>query len=133
MRLQEAGARFHTYVDPRAVLGSGVRVGAGSIICPGTVASAEVVIGDQVHVNFNCCLGHDTALMDFATLSPAANIMGEVVLGRGVFIGGGAVVLPRLSVGADAVVGAGAVVTKSVPGGVTVVGNPARVQPRRIG
>ena len=42
-------------------------------------------------------------------------------------IGAGAVVLPRLQIGDDAMVGAGAVVTRSVPPHAVVVGNPARI------
>ncbi len=132
-RFRARGVRFHTYLDPRAVLGEGVRVGIGSIICPGSVLSSRVFLGDHVHINFNCSLGHDTALGDFTTLSPAVNIMGEARVGRMAFFGGSAAVLPRLSVGADVVVGAGAVVTVVVPDGVTVVGNPARIIKRRNG
>jgi maltose O-acetyltransferase len=43
-----------------------------------------------------------------------------------VWIGGGALILPGVSVGDDAIVGAGAVVTRDVPAGATVTGNPAR-------
>jgi maltose O-acetyltransferase len=45
-------------------------------------------------------------------------------------IGAGAVVLPRLAIGDDAVVGAGAVVTRDVPAGAVVWGNPARIDTR---
>ena len=48
------------------------------------------------------------------------------VIGRNVWIGGGALLLPGVTVGDDAVIGAGAVVTRSVPAGTTVAGNPAR-------
>ena len=132
-RLRAARARFHTYIDPRAILGEGVRVGIGSIVCPGSVLSSQVVVGEHVHINFNCSVGHDTTLSDFTTLSPAVNVMGEVPVGRLAFFGGTAVVLPRLSVGAEAVVGAGAVVIESVPEGATVVGNPARIVRGRNG
>ena len=40
---------------------------------------------------------------------------------------GGGVILPGITIGAHAIVGAGAVVTRSVPDGAIVVGNPARV------
>jgi len=46
-------------------------------------------------------------------------------------VGAGAVVLPRIRIGADSTIGAGAVVTKDVPAGVTVAGNPARIMNRR--
>jgi UDP-2-acetamido-3-amino-2,3-dideoxy-glucuronate N-acetyltransferase len=45
---------------------------------------------------------------------------------RGASIGANATILPGLTIGEGAMVGAGAVVTKDVPPGVTVKGNPAR-------
>jgi maltose O-acetyltransferase len=49
-----------------------------------------------------------------------------IVIGADVWIGGGAIILPGVTIGDGAVVGAGAVVTRPVPAGVTVAGNPAR-------
>jgi maltose O-acetyltransferase len=49
-----------------------------------------------------------------------------VLIGRNVWIGGGAIILPGVRIGDDAVVGAGAVVTRDVPQGATVLGTPAR-------
>jgi maltose O-acetyltransferase len=51
-----------------------------------------------------------------------------VRIGRNVWIGGGAIVLPGVTVGDDAIIGAGSVVTRDVPAGATVVGNPARAR-----
>lgn len=52
-------------------------------------------------------------------------------IGANVWIGGGAIILPGVTIGDDAVIGAGAVVTRDVPPGATVVGNPARpVKPK---
>lgn len=50
-----------------------------------------------------------------------------VTIGANVWIGGGAILLPGITVGDDAVIGAGSVVTRDVPTGATVVGNPARL------
>ncbi|TBR22377.1 MAG: sugar O-acetyltransferase, partial [Reyranella sp.] len=50
------------------------------------------------------------------------------VIGADVWIGGGAIILPGVSIGDGAIVGAGAVVTRDVPAGVTIVGNPAKVR-----
>ena len=49
-----------------------------------------------------------------------------VTIGEEVWIGGGAILLPGMTVGDGAVVGAGAVVTRNVAPGARVVGNPAR-------
>jgi maltose O-acetyltransferase len=51
-----------------------------------------------------------------------------VRIGANVWIGGGAIMLPGVTIGDHAVVGAGAVVTRDVPPNTTVVGNPARVR-----
>lgn len=124
-RLQSLGATFHTFVDDRAVIGSRVFIGEGAIICPGVVVSADAVVGAHVHINFNCSIGHDSVLGAFNTLSPAVNIMGEVSVGESVFIGGSAVVLPRLSLAPGVVVGAGATVVRGIDHAMTVIGTPA--------
>ena len=48
-------------------------------------------------------------------------------MGDNVWLGGGAIVLPGVSIGENTVVGAGAVVTKDLPAGVVAVGNPCRI------
>jgi maltose O-acetyltransferase len=55
-----------------------------------------------------------------------------IELGDNVWLGGGAVVCPGVSIGEDTVVGAGAVVTRDLPAGVVAAGVPARVV-REIG
>lgn len=52
-------------------------------------------------------------------------------LGRNVWVGGGAIVLPGVEIGDDAIIGAGAIVTRNVPAGATVAGNPARIIARK--
>ncbi len=56
--------------------------------------------------------------------------MGQPIsIGANVWIGGGALLLPGVNVGDDAIIGAGAVVTRDVAAGMTVVGNPAKPLP----
>jgi maltose O-acetyltransferase len=50
-----------------------------------------------------------------------------VTIGSNVWIGGGAIILPGVRIGDNAIVGAGSVVTRDVPAGATVAGNPARI------
>ena len=49
-------------------------------------------------------------------------------IGRNVWIGAGAIILPRVTVGDDALIGADSIVTRDVPAGMTAVGNPARIR-----
>ena len=51
-----------------------------------------------------------------------------VRIGRHVWIGAGAIILPGVSIGDDALIGAGSVVTRDVPAGAIALGNPARLQ-----
>ncbi|WP_275693495.1 sugar O-acetyltransferase [Nocardioides sp. TF02-7] len=50
-----------------------------------------------------------------------------IVIGDNVWLGGGVIVCPGVTIGDDTVVGAGSVVTKDLPSGVVAVGSPARV------
>jgi maltose O-acetyltransferase len=49
-------------------------------------------------------------------------------IGRNVWIGGGAIILPGVSIGDSALIGAGSVVIRDMPAGVTAVSNPARIR-----
>jgi acetyltransferase-like isoleucine patch superfamily enzyme len=48
-------------------------------------------------------------------------------IGSGVWIGGGAIILPGVTIGDGAVIGAGSVIRRDVPADTLIVGNPARV------
>lgn len=50
-----------------------------------------------------------------------------ITIGDNVWLGGGVIVCPGVSIGDDSVIGAGSVVTRDIPAGVVAVGNPARV------
>jgi acetyltransferase-like isoleucine patch superfamily enzyme len=84
-----------------------------------------VVIGDDCLIGHNvviATLNHDLAPSRRADMHPA-----PVVIGRNVWIGSNATILPGVTIGDDAVVAAASVVTKDVPEKSIVVGSPARV------
>src|SRR5205807_1594927 len=78
---------------------------------------------------------HDAVIEDCAMLAPQAVVSGFVRIGRAAYVGGGACVRQRVTVGERALVGLGGVVIGDVAPGTTVVGNPARVlvRPPRTG
>ena len=109
------------FVAATASVGEGCQIMAQSAVC------AFAKLGRGIIINTSASVDHDCVLGDGVHLGPGARLAGDVRVDAGAFIGTGAVVLPRIWIGEDAVVGAGAVVTRNVPVGVTVVGNPARV------
>ena len=113
-------------VHPRADVGTGVALGAGTVVLGNAHLSPLVRIGAHGLVSYTASIGHDTVLGDFASILPNAAVSGQVVAGRRVLVGAGSVVLEGLRLGDGACVGAGAVVTADVPPDQTVVGVPAR-------
>lgn len=103
-----------------------VLVGEGNILCSKSVLTTDIVIGNFVHVNLDCTVGHDSVICDYVTLSPGVHVSGKVRIGERAFVGTGAVLLEKIKICDNAVVGAGAVVTKdlTLPG--TYVGMPAQ-------
>lgn len=121
------GARLVCVIHPSAVVSEYAYVGAGAVVFANAVINACAKIGEGCIVNTGAVVEHDCVLGDFAHVSPNAVLAGGVKVGSLVWVGGGAVVRQLIEVGEGAVVGMGAVVTKDVPPGVTVVGNPAKV------
>ncbi len=107
----------------------------------------NIRLGPDVFLNFNCVILDvvEVAIGEGTQVGPAVQIYAAdhprdqaqrsvglefgrpVRIGRRVWIGGGAVILPGITVGDDAIVGAGSVVTHDVPATATVAGNPARI------
>jgi sugar O-acyltransferase (sialic acid O-acetyltransferase NeuD family) len=124
--------RLGTLVDPTATVATTACFGAGSYLNAGAIVAAGVQAGVSCLVNRGASIGHHCQIGDYVTIGPGAVTGGGCRIGDGAFLGVGAVLAPEVAVGAGAIVGAGAVVIEDVPGGVTVVGNPARtLDPRR--
>jgi maltose O-acetyltransferase len=122
--------------------------GAGSAIrAPFHVDyGTNIRLGRDVFLNFGCVvldvcpveIGDGTQVGPYVQIltadhprDPAVRAEGlefgrPVAIGRNVWIGGGALILPGVTLGDDAVIGAGAVVTRDVAAGTTVAGVPAR-------
>jgi sugar O-acyltransferase (sialic acid O-acetyltransferase NeuD family) len=125
------GNPFPVLVHPRAWIGAGVELGAGSVVCAGVMLTTDIRLGEHVHVNVGCTLAHDDVLEDFVTLAPGVHLAGKVLLREGAELGVGSAVIPGAQVGAWALVGAGAVVTADIDADCTAVGAPARPVKRR--
>jgi sugar O-acyltransferase (sialic acid O-acetyltransferase NeuD family) len=105
-------------------------IGAGAILCSFTHITSNAKIGRFFHANIYSYVAHDCTIGDFVTFAPGVMCNGHVVIEDHAYIGTGAIIRDGTSkpivIGHGAVIGMGAVVTKSVPPGTTVVGNPAK-------
>lgn len=105
---------WHLRLHDRACLGDGAHAYS--------LGPIELGRGATVAQEVYLCTGTHDFSLSHLPLQTA-----PIVVGEDAFIGVRALVLPGVTIGARAVVGAGSVVTRSVPAGMIVAGNPARV------
>jgi len=106
-----------------------IRIGTGTFVNFGLVALdvAPITIGDHVQIGPNVQLLTATHPLEPGPRRAKWESAQPITIGDNVWLGGGVIVCPGVTIGADTVVGAGAVVTRDLPAGVLAVGNPARV------
>ncbi len=131
LKCAEAGVQLIEVTASNSVRMDEVEIGAGAIISPFVTITSNVKIGINFHANIYSYIAHDCEIGDYVTFAPSVKCNGNVRIEDHAYIGTGAILRQGkpgkpLVIGRGAVVGMGAVVTKDVPPGVTVVGNPAR-------
>ncbi len=87
----------------------------------------RVTIGAEVQIGPGVQLLTPTHPLDPARRRAGWEAQKPIVIEDGVWLGGGVIVCPGVTIGENSVIGAGAVVTRDVPAGVVAVGNPCRV------
>ena len=116
-------------------IGCSCNIGAFVEIGPG------VKIGNNVSIAAFCFIPFGVTIEDNCFIGPRVTFTNDryppggrdnwlpILVKEGVSIGAGSIILPGVTIGMGSMVGAGSVVTKDIPDGVRVIGNPAR---RRI-
>lgn len=111
--------------------GAVLKVGANLCVTGGVICATErITIGDHVVVGANCTIvdsDFHPLDPDERWLNPAEGRAAPVVIEDNVFVGMNSLILKGVRLGRYSVIGAGSVVTKDVPPGAIVAGNPARV------
>ena len=131
-RLQADGIQLWSVMADNVVLMDDAQIAVGAALSPFVTITSNIKIGKCFHANLYSYVEHDCVIGDFVTFAPGVKCNGNIHIQDHAYIGAGAMIkqgTPEqpLVIGRGAIVGMGAVVTKSVPAGVTVVGNPARI------
>ena len=119
----EIRAPFHCDYGYQTTVGARTFVNFG-LVC---LDVARVTIGDDVQMGPGVQLLTATHPVEPGPRRDKWEGAAPIVLEDNVWLGGGVVVCPGVTIGADTVVGAGSVVTRDLPPGVLAVGTPARV------
>lgn len=109
--------------------GENIRIGARTFVNHHLTALdvAAIVIGEDCQIGPNVQLLTPTHPLEPGPRRDKLEAAKPITLGDNVWLGGGVIVCPGVTIGADTVVGAGSVVTRDLPAGVLAVGSPARV------
>jgi sugar O-acyltransferase (sialic acid O-acetyltransferase NeuD family) len=116
---------FPNVVHPHAMVSEYASLERGVVIAQGCIVSLDASLGVGVFLNMAAIVGHDAKIGDFSSVMPLAAISGNVNIGERCLIGAQSAILQGTTVGDGCTVGMGAVVLHDVPGGATVMGNPA--------
>lgn len=131
IQLEQDAIELWSVQADNVVLMDEVEIAEGAALSPFVSITSNIKIGKCFHANLYSYVEHDCVIGDFVTFAPGVQCNGNIHIQDHAYIGAGAVIKQGtpdqpLIIGRGAVVGMGAVVTKSVPAGVTIVGNPAR-------
>jgi len=123
---EAAGLAPALAVHPTAHVSPSASLGPGTVVLPQALVHSRASIEDHCIINSASVVEHDVRLGPHTHVAVHATLAGGVRVDADALIGASAVILQGLTVGRGARVAAGAVVTRNVPGGRTVMGNPAR-------
>ena len=144
--------RLGTILYPNIEIGNGFETGNNAVIRSNTQIGENVLVGTYAIIEGDCIIGNDVKLQTGVYITKNCIIEDGVFIGplvvttndkqmfydngdelkgaiikKNARIGANSTILPGITIGVGAVVGAGSVVTKDVPDGMIVVGNPAKL------
>lgn len=107
----------------------GVKIGEGCFISTRYFSSEPylIEIGNHVRVASNVRFFTHGGVWSQRKKHPKLDYFGKIKIGNYSYVGEGAFIMPGVTIGNDVIIGAGSVVTKSVPDGCIVAGNPGRI------
>ncbi len=116
-----------TLIHPSAVIAENVTIGSGSVVMAGTVINPGSRIGKGCIINTSSSVDHDCVLNDYVHVAVGSHLAGTVIVGKGTWIGAGAIVSNNVSIHGGCMIGAGTLVVHDITAEGTYIGAPARL------
>ena len=125
-----------------ALIRENCKIGDNVLVGTNSVIDGSCNLGDNISIQTAAYITTYTTIEDYVFIGPrvvttndkymyyGAKLIGPTIK-KGARIGANAILLPGVVIGEGVIVGSGAVVTKNVPDGATVIGNPARIVMRK--
>lgn len=126
LSIEAQGGKLQTLIHPTAYVPTSAIIEDGCILCPFAMVGVSSHLQKNVVLNAYASVGHDAIVGEHSVFSPYSVVNGNVELGEAVFLGSQAVVTPAKKVGLNSKLSAGAIVSRNIPAGSLVAGNPAK-------
>ena len=124
--LTNKNIQYATLIHPSVKINRTISIGKGCIIYQNVIMTVNINIGNHVIISPKCGIGHDSLIEDYVTVLWNVNISGSEKIRQGVTLGSGCTIIQGLEIGRGSFVGAGAVVIRDIDESKTAVGVPTR-------
>lgn len=124
--LTNKNIQYATLIHPSVKINRTIYIGKGCIIYQNVIMTVNINIGNHVIISPKCGIGHDSLIEDYVTVLWNVNISGSERIRQGVTLGSGCTIIQGLEIGRGSFVGAGAVVIRDIDESKIAVGVPTR-------
>jgi sugar O-acyltransferase (sialic acid O-acetyltransferase NeuD family) len=123
---KDKGYQFQNVIHPSAIIAGDVELSEGVQVMAGAVIQTGCKVGANSIINTRASVDHDCLIGKHVHIAPGATLSGGVIVGGDSHVGSCAVIIQGLQVGSRCLVAAGAVVIRHVPDEMSIAGVPAR-------
>jgi sugar O-acyltransferase (sialic acid O-acetyltransferase NeuD family) len=130
--LKSARRKLTSFIHSSSIINPSAAIGPGSIVYAGCNIDQFVQLEEGVFLNNSVTVSHNSIIGKHSFLAPGVVISGNVRIGAQCFIGAGTLIGNGITIGDNTVIGIGSVITRDIPPGSSVIGNPMRILDKKL-
>tara|TARA_B110000503_G_scaffold108636_1_gene162492 strand:- start:1969 stop:2607 length:639 start_codon:yes stop_codon:yes gene_type:complete len=121
------GIHFTSLISPLAFVASDVQYSQGLVVMPFSYLSCNVKLGQHIHINSHCTIGHDSSIGEFSTMACSVMIAGENSISSICYFGMNSSTRQGISICENVTVGLNAGVVKTIVEPGIYIGTPSKL------